>query len=305
MKAMNNESAVKNSANRASASDQADSQEKDRSPAPTGVEPAAGTRYSAGEIYENVRVAAEEELRRPASALFWSALAAGLTIGFSFFASAYLASLAPAPFKAIAAAAGYPLGFIFVVIARSQLFTENTLEPIIPLLDHPSLETLWRLLSLWGIVLLGNLIGAFFFALVAAKTQMVGPEFKQSLLRLGEEGTFGGFWLVAYRAIYAGWLIALMAWLVASTRETVAQILLIWISTAPISALGFRHSIAGATEAFYRAFDGASGWAWAINEFIIPAVLGNIIGGFLFVALINHRQVAADRAASEAKEDHR
>ncbi|MBS1788559.1 MAG: formate/nitrite transporter family protein [Acidobacteria bacterium] len=154
-------------------------------------------------------------------------------------------------------------------------------------------------------MLIVNLIGTFFFALVAAKTQMIGTEFKQSLLRLGEEGTFGGFWLVTYRAIYAGWLIALMAWLVASTRETVAQILLIWISTAPISALGFRHSIAGATEAFYRAFDGASGWAWAINEFIIPAVLGNIVGGFLFVALINHRQVAADRAASEAKEDRR
>lgn len=267
--------------------------------------PATGTRLTAGEIYENVRVAAEEELQRPTLALLWSAIAAGLTIGFSFFAGAYLVTLVAAPFKGAAAAAGYPLGFIFVVLARSQLFTENTLEPIIPLLHAPSWSTLRRLLALWGIVLFGNLVGALIFAVIAARTPMVDAEFKNVLLQLSESSTGGGFLLVAYRAIYAGWLIALMAWLIASTRATSAQLILVWLTTAPIAALGFRHSIAGSVEAFYRVFAGAAGWGEMSGGFIVPAILGNVIGGVLFVALLNHGQVAADRASEKVEEGQR
>lgn len=269
---------------------------------PDEIAPATGTRLSAGEIYENVRVAAEEELQRPTAALLWSALAAGLTIGFSLFAGAYLATLAPANFKGAAAAVGYPLGFIFVVLARSQLFTENTLEPIIPLLHRPSWGILRRMLALWGIVLLGNLVGALVFALIAARTQMVDAELKSVLLQISETGTSGGFLLVAYRAIYAGWLIALMAWLIASTRSTTAQLVLVWLTTAPIAALGFRHSVAGSVEAFYRTFAGAAGWGEMFGGFIVPAIIGNIIGGVLFVALLNHGQVAADRAVEKTEE---
>ena len=121
-------------------------------------ETGSGTRLTAGEIYENVRVAAEEELKRPAQALLWSAIAAGLTIGFSFLAGAYLSSLVSEPYKQAASSVGYPLGFIFVVLARSQLFTENTLEPIIPLLNRPSWSIFKSMLSLWAIVLFGNTV---------------------------------------------------------------------------------------------------------------------------------------------------
>ncbi|MBV9864317.1 MAG: formate/nitrite transporter family protein [Abitibacteriaceae bacterium] len=261
-----------------------------------------GTRFTAEEIYDNVRVAADEELKRPSAALFWSALAAGLTIGFSFFAGAYLSSLVAEPYRESAAAVGYPLGFIFVVMARNQLFTENTLEPIIPLLHCPKWPTLQKLLSLWIIVLIGNMIGAIIFAAIAADTPIVEPHFKTALLRLAEHSTSGGFGIVIYRAIYAGWLIALMAWLVASTHATFAQLALIWLTTAPIAAFGFRHSIAGAVEAFYRAFVGSAGWGDMLANFVLPAIIGNIIGGVTFVALLNHGQVAADRAAKASKE---
>lgn len=262
---------------------------------PAAEHPAVGTRLTAGEIYDNVRVAAEEELERPGVALLWSAVAAGLTIGFSFFAAAYLTTLVSEPFRHAVAAVGYPLGFIFVVLARNQLFTENTLEPIIPLLHRPSWSTLQRLLGLWAVVLFGNLVGAMVFAWITAETPIVEPEFKRALLELAEEATWGSFALVAYRAIYAGWLIALMAWLIASTRSTGAQLFLVWLTTAPIAAFGFRHSIAGSVEAFYRVFMEGAGWAEMLSDFLIPAIIGNIIGGVLFVALLNHGQVAADR----------
>jgi formate/nitrite transporter FocA (FNT family) len=188
--------------------------------APSEASKPRSTRLSAGQIYDNIRVSAQEEMRRPAAALFWSATAAGLTIGFSFLAGAYLTALAAAAYSGAATAVGYPLGFVFVVLARGQLFTENTLEPIIPLLHSPTLKTLRQLLSLWVVVLIGNLVGACMFAAIVALTPMLGETLRPTLIAVARTGTDGGFWLVALRAIYAGWLIALMAWLIASTRAT-------------------------------------------------------------------------------------
>jgi len=268
-----------------------------------GDGPATGTRFSAVEIYENVKAAAEEELERPTSALFWSALAAGLTIGFSFVGGAYASTLVGEEHRTAASAAVYPLGFILVVLARQQLFTENTLEPVIPLLNDFSQRLLVQVARLWAVVLVANMLGALIFAIVAARTPVLEGSMLAALDRVAEHATEGGFWTVAYRAVFAGWLIALMAWLVASTHATGAQIVLVWLTTAPIAAFGFRHSIAGAVEAFYRAARGSASWGSMVGEFIVPAVLGNIVGGVLLVALLNHAQVAAEKA--EKKEGKR
>ncbi|HZS47497.1 MAG TPA: formate/nitrite transporter family protein [Blastocatellia bacterium] len=266
-------------------------------------ETTTGTRLTATEIYENVRVAAEAELRRPPRALLWSALAAGLTIGFSFLAGAYLSSLVPEPFKHAANSIGYPLGFIFVVLARNQLFTENTLEPIIPLLNKPSWDMLKSMLSLWVVVLIGNMIGACILGLILALTPVVDKSLQDVLTTVAAQGTSAGFAATAYKAIFAGWLIALMAWLIGSTRSTGTQILFVFLTTAPISALAFPHSIAGSVEAFYRIFARTASWSDMIGNFIVPALIGNIIGGFTFVALLNHGQVAAERKAEESSEN--
>ncbi|MGI8509499.1 MAG: formate/nitrite transporter family protein [Gemmatimonadaceae bacterium] len=256
-------------------------------------DPAIGTRLSASEIHENVRVAAEEEMRRPVVELTWSSVAAGLTVGFSFLAGSYLTMWVPERFHALANAAGYPLGFIFVVQARNQLFTENTLEPVIPFLERRDLKTFKRLIRLWAIVLAGNLVGALLIALLAAHTTMLDEPMRQAMMSVATKGTEGGFGNVLYRAIFGGWLIALMAWLVSSTHETFAQILYIWLTTAPIAAFGFRHSIAGAVEALYRAALGGATWGAMVGDFILPAVIGNIIGGVVLVAMLNHGQVTS------------
>jgi formate/nitrite transporter FocA (FNT family) len=260
-----------------------------------------GTRFSAKEIHENVLQAADEELQRPASSLFWSSLAAGLVIGWSFVTAGYLASIAPATLAHAAAAAGYPIGFALVIIGRNQLFTENTLEPVIPVLEHWDRATLGKMFRLWGIVLFGNLLGALIFAWLLARTPMLGTGLRGHLLTMGREAMMSTFGLTFYRAIFAGWLIALTAWLVAATSMTGAQIVLIWLTTAPISAFAFRHSIAGSVEAFFTAASGSVGWGATIGEFVVPAVLGNIVGGVLFVALINHGQVAAERRWANAR----
>jgi formate/nitrite transporter FocA (FNT family) len=258
---------------------------------PQRREDSGSTRLSAAEIHDNVLIVADEELHRPLGELAWSSLDAGLAIGFSFVAGAYLSTLVSPELGKAACAVGYPLGFVFVVLARSQLFTENTLEPVIPLLNRRDGKTLRRVLRLWGIVLPGNLVGALCFALVAARTSMFDAELHDAFLAVATRATDGGFWHVAYRGIFAGWLVALMAWLVSSTRATGAQIALVWLTTAPIAAFGFRHSIAGAVEAFYRAAAGAASWGAMLGEFVVPAVIGNVIGGVVLVALLNYGQV--------------
>ena len=274
--------------------------EQEAESAETPASPQVGTRFSAEEIHKNVSKAAEEELKRPATELVFSALASGLLIGFSFLASSFLASLVPESLRSAAVAIGYPLGFLYVVHGRHQLFTENTLEPVIPLLEKRNRETLAQLLRLWGIVLPFNLLGALAFALVVGHTDVMEPSVRAAMLDLSRHATSGGALVVFYKGIWAGWLVALMAWLIGATRDTTAQIALVWLATSPIAAFGFKHSIAGAVEAFYRAGIADASWGAMIGGFEIPAILGNILGGVVLVGLVNHGQVSRARAPASS-----
>ena len=259
------------------------------------TEPEAGTRLTATQIHDNIEEPARKEMARPAASLLMSALASGLVIGFSFLASAFASTMVTQEHRKAAQAAAYPLGFIFVIIARSELFTENTLDPVIPLLEDRTRETFRKLLRIWGLLLVGNLVGALIFGFVLARTPMVEPQLRPALQEVAQAAVSGGFGHVLYAGVFAGWLIALLSWLLAATQHTGAQIALIWFCTAPISALSFRHSIAGSVEAFYLAAGGRVGWGSMLGDFIVPAVLGNAIGGVLLVALLNYGQVAPER----------
>ena len=263
---------------------------------PTEGQGKSGTRATAEEIHENVLKDAKKELDKSAVSLFWSGLDAGLAISFSTLGGAFLASIAPPHLAHAANAAAYPLGFVLVVLARSQLFTENTLEPVLPLLEKPSREMLGKLLRLWGIVLAANLIGAALIALAIARTEMLPAPVFSAVMEHARESTSGGFGRVFYLAIFAGWLVALMAWLVAATHATGAQIAIVWLTTAPIGALGFRHAIAGSVNAFVRAWSGDAGLGEMLGQFVAPALLGNVVGGVVLVALLNHGQVSPEKS---------
>jgi formate-nitrite transporter family protein len=266
-------------------------------------EPESGTRLTATQIHDNILEPGRKEMERPAASLLWSSLASGLVIGYSFVAGAFASDLVAEPYRHAAAAAVYPLGFIFVIMARSELFTENTLVPVIPFLEHRDRRTFVKLLRMWGLLLLGNMIGALIFGWALARTRMVSPELQPAMHRMAEEATSGGFGHILYAAVFAGWLIALLTWLLASTQSTAAQIALIWLCTAPISALQFRHSIAGSVEAFYLAAGGEAGWGAMLRDFVVPSVLGNTVGGVLLVALLNYGQVAAEREDGKGRRE--
>jgi formate/nitrite transporter FocA (FNT family) len=264
-------------------------------------QPQSGTRLTAVEIHDNILEPAEQEIERPAAALLWSALAAGLTIGFSFLIGAFVSELVPEAYRHAAVAAAYPLGFIFVIMARNELFTENTLVPVVPLLEHRDRERFVKLLRIWGILLIANLVGAAIFGWALAATPMVERALRPALDQLAVEATSGGFGHALYGGVFAGWLMALLTWLLGSTRSTGAQILLIWLCTFPISALGYPHSIAGSVDAFYLAATGQASFGAMLREFVLPSVLGNAIGGVLLVALLNYGQVAAEKKDSPSQ----
>ena len=115
--------------------------------------PKEGTRLSAAEIHDNIVAPGEKELHRGTRSLFFSSLGSGLAIGYSFLAGGYAMSLAPDRFDTAVAAAVYPLGFMLVIIARMELFTETTVVPVLPLLRHPTLARFRRLLRVWLILL--------------------------------------------------------------------------------------------------------------------------------------------------------
>jgi formate-nitrite transporter family protein len=162
-------------------------------------------------VYETIRRQGDEELVRPAAGLAFSALAAGLSMGFSFIAEGLLvAHLPDSPWRPLLANAGYCVGFLIVILGRQQLFTENTLTVILPLLLRKDLRTMVRVLRLWAIVLSANLVGTFFLALCLARIVLFDARTQAALAEIGRAHFGASFGIVVVRAIFAGWLIALM-----------------------------------------------------------------------------------------------
>ena len=240
-------------------------------------------------VYEAVRLEGEEELERHAVALAWSALAAGLSMGFSLLAEAALTSYLPdAPWRPLIARAGYSLGFLIVILGRQQLFTENTLTVILPLLLHKNLEMVVKVLRLWAIVLSANIAGTFLFALLIARTHFLEPAVQRAMIDIASTHIGQGFWTIVLRAVFAGWLIALMVWMLPDASSS--RVVVILIITYVISICSLSHIIAGSTNVFVLVALGKISFLRYVTGFFIPTLLGNIVGGVSLVAALAHGQ---------------
>lgn len=254
-------------------------------------------------VHEAIRKQGEEELDRPASALAWSGFAAGLTMGFSLIAegliSAYLPDL---PWRRLLVSCGYPLGYLIVIIGRQQLFTENTLTAVIPLLARRDWITCARTLRLWAIVLASNLVGAHLAAWTIGNTATFSPEVQRAFAGIGKQAANVTPGAAILKGIFAGWLIAMVVWMIASARA--GQIAIIGILTYFVGLAQFTHVIAGSIEVLFLVFTGALSWGHWAWGYMLPTLLGNVVGGVSLVSLINHAQVVSGQAA-KASEDTR
>lgn len=249
-------------------------------------------------VYHAIRHEGEGELARPSSALAWSGLGAGLAMGLSFLAVGLLhAHLPHEKWTILVTSLGYTIGFLIIILGRQQLFTENTLTVVLPLLSGRRAGLLANVLRVWAVVLAANVAGALLIALALARTEIVDPETWESLKQTAEEAHRASFGVTLLRAIIAGWLIALVVWLLpfAETVRVAVIVILTWL----VSAGHFTHIIAGSVEMAFLVFAGARTWGDFLIHFFVPALLGNVIGGVLLVAAINHAQAKAGEKKKE------
>lgn len=251
------------------------------------------SRLRAPMIYEILRREGEEEMNRPITSLWWSGIAAGLSISFSLLAQAILQSHLPdAPWRPLVSSFGYCVGFLIVVLARQQLFTENTITVVLPVAAAFTVANLKRLARMWSLVFTANIAGTLFAALFCSFTPAVTPELRGVMVEISRHLLDYHPIEMFFRAISAGFLIAAMVWLIPSAEG--AQFLVITLMTYLIAIGGFAHIVAGSLEAFLLVINGQVSFSHMITGFALPALLGNIVGGTVLFALIAYAQVAKE-----------
>ena len=246
-------------------------------------------------VFETIRLEGEHEISRAPIALWFSGLAAGLSMGFSLIVSGLLrAHLPDAPWRPLVQNFGYTTGFLIVIMGRQQLFTENTLTPILPLLRDPSVKLVGKVLRLWLVVLFANVIGCALVAYLIVQTGTFTHEVHEAFAQLAAQAYDGSFWSIFWRAFFGGWLIALMVWLIPAS-EGGASVAVVLILTYVVGIGRFSHVIAGSVDSLYSVFTGDRTGMQFLLQFFVPTLCGNVIGGVLLVSLLGFAQVKPDQ----------
>jgi formate/nitrite transporter FocA (FNT family) len=261
----------------------------------------------AAAIHEEIRQDGEKELERDGMALLWSAIAAGLSMGASLMAKGiFQVHLEGVPGAFLLENLGYTFGFVIVIMARQQLFTENTVTAVLPVMHKPTWGNVGLLLRLWGFVLLGNLIGTALAALAFNETPIFDDATRQAFTDISMkvmENTPGEMFA---NAVISGWIIATMVWMFPSAGG--AKLVVIVMMTWLVALGDLAHIVVGSVEVLYLVFNGSIPWHQFLWPFALPTLLGNITGGTLIFALISHAQIRNDMseaAVAKAKADQK
>jgi formate-nitrite transporter family protein len=247
----------------------------------------------------------QHELERPPLGLFLSSISAGLDIGFSLFLMAVIKTLTDGYFSPPAVtllmANMYAVGFIFVVLGRSELFTEHTTLAVLPFINGKS--TLGSVARLWGIVYAGNMLGATAFAglvtVIGPSMHIIRPDVFADLASRVCNHPAG---TILLSGILAGWLMGLMSWLITAARDTISQLVIVWIVASSIGLAQLHHAIAGAVEVLAGLF--VHGVTPAdLARFLIWTTLGNAVGGTFFVALLKYSHASRGETDSPKRRD--
>ena len=251
-------------------------------------------RPSAQDIYEQVANNARQELGRSSVSLAISGLAGGVFMGLSGLGNAIAIALltipgaTPTPGTLFIGKMFYPLGFIVVILGRSQLFTENTLYPVALVLAEK--KHFWKTIKLWSIVLPANVLGALVFAAIAALTGALRPDMVQALAELGQDALRHPASTIFWSGVMGGWIIATVAWLVSGSHSITGSVMIIWMLALVVGLGHFAHCIAGSGEILSTVLIGQTSTA-AFLRWLGLAVAGNICGGVGMVTLLEYGQV--------------
>lgn len=252
------------------------------------------------DIFEPLVEEGGHELERSLPDLILSGFIAGLDIGFGALAVAVVAgklhtlmhlSVQQALFYGSFL---YPLGFIFVIAGRSELYTENTVTPLAGVLAGNG--TTVKVARRWLIVLATNLAGCILFSLLVSHTSVVFDEYKPIYAAMGLALVKQSFLQAMLAAVFAGWLVALLAWLIAATEGSSVHFLITYVLAYLLVALGLYHCVIGSIEVLLGMFAGAPiDWSRWLQAFLLPAVIGNTIGAVGIVTVLRGVQARGAR----------
>jgi formate/nitrite transporter FocA (FNT family) len=241
-------------------------------------------------IYEVVRRLGDEEMARPATSLWWSGVAGGISISFSLLTQAILeTSLPDTSWRVLITSFGYSIGFLIVILGRQQLFTESTITVVLPVLKNVTRDNLWRMARLWAIVLVANLAGTLFAALFCSFTPAVPDKLFEGMMSISRLLLDVGWWDMLFRGITSGFLMAALVWMIPTAEALKFHV--ITLMTWLIAVGGFTHIVAGSLEAWLLVLSGDWSFAWMLWEFMLPVLIGNMIGGTALFAMISYAQV--------------
>lgn len=246
-------------------------------------------RFTSEDIFERIIQVASEEVTTKTRELFFSGLAAGFAITLTFFL--YASMTGKAGGHALLGAVFYPLGFVYIILGNYQLFTENTLPPVALVLER--MASVPSMLRVWGVVLAGNLLGGALGALVLAKTGVFTPQAAQAAMSLSQSALSVEWADLFVKACFAGFIVAGVVWLDYAARDTATRFFLVYTAFLTIPLTGLYHVVVTATEAFYLFFVSGASLLGTLGGFVLPVLLGNIVGGVVLVTIVNYFQTPA------------
>lgn len=234
------------------------------------------------------------ELNRQTSGLLLSSVSAGLDIGFGPLVMAVVLTLSNGSFGDLGTefllASSYSIGFMFVILGRSELFTEHTTLAVVPVLDGQA--TMSQLGRLWGLVYVGNIVGGFLFCMLTVPLMpglnVVDPD---AFVTIANKLVSHQLHWLFVGGVFAGWLMGLLAWLITAAQETISRIVIILIVTGTIGVLHLPHSIAGNVEVLFGLFMSPEITLYDYLAFLGLATVGNAFGGTVFVGLVKYGHV--------------
>lgn len=248
--------------------------------------------FSTDEIFQRIVATADEEFVRSNRLLFFSGLAAGLSIGLSFVARSALTAAVPGDTSGLIGGILYPVGFLLIVLGRYQLFTENTLTPVTLVLTK--IASVPQLVRLWSVVLAANVAGAAAVAFLLANTGVLDPDTMETARAIAGHALDVPAGDLFWKGVIAGWLVASMVWLNHAARDTTSRFFIVFAIMYLVPAADLFHCIIGACEVLFLVFQGAASLGEA-SAFFGAVVAGNTVGGVLLVALLNYSQTRARR----------
>nr|WP_193767567.1 formate/nitrite transporter family protein [Halorientalis pallida] len=257
--------------------------------------PASGAvvrdRFETHEVFQRIIAAADVEATTGTRKLFFSGLAAGFSITLTFLLYASLTAATDG--DPLVSAVLYPLGFLFIVVGGYQLYTENTLPPVVLVLER--LASLPRLFWTWTVVLAGNFVGGGLGAVVLAKTGVFPTGVAVTATAIASEGVATPFPDLVFKGAFAGLIVASVVWLVYAVRDAISRVVLVYVAFLAIPAGNLFHVVVSFTEVVYLAVGGRTALATGLVEFVLPVLLGNTLGGVLLVTVVNYFQTTEQR----------